>query len=241
MRRSTRSRLVGQPQDIGCAHASDPFSRSAQRARRARERHLLRACSTSTSSSSARRSTIRSRTSSSLSSSPGVEEPDKDISLYIVGGRVHGRGLAIYDTMNFVKPDIKTMCIGVATSMGSLLLTAGAKGKRSLPSGRVLSISVGRLRGPVDGHRDPHERDPQDAQADGRDLRAAHRPEQEQVRLDMERDRFFKPEEAVAYGLDRPRAPAARARPAVVQRRRTSRAGARASARDRADRRPPAR
>ena len=67
-------------------------------------------------------------------------DPDKDISLYInsPGGGIYA-GLAIYDTMQFIKPDVATMCMGVAMSMGSLLLTAGAKGKRmSLPNSRIL-------------------------------------------------------------------------------------------------------
>ena len=68
------------------------------------------------------------------------EDPEKDISIYInsPGGSIYS-GLAIYDTMNFVKPDIATMCVGVAMSMGSLLLAAGAKGKRAvLPNSRIL-------------------------------------------------------------------------------------------------------
>src|SRR5204863_9314338 len=68
------------------------------------------------------------------------DDPEKDISLYInsPGGSIYA-GLAIYDTMQFVKPDIQTMCMGVAMSMGSLLLTAGAPGKRfSLPNSRIL-------------------------------------------------------------------------------------------------------
>src|SRR5437870_3844501 len=68
------------------------------------------------------------------------DDPDKDISVYInsPGGDVYG-GLAIYDTMQFVKPDIQTICVGVAMSMGSLLLTGGTKGKRmSLPNSRIL-------------------------------------------------------------------------------------------------------
>src|ERR671932_820516 len=67
-------------------------------------------------------------------------DPDKDISLYInsPGGSIYA-GLAIYDTMQFIKPDVATMCCGVAMSMGSLLLGGGAKGKRSsLPNGRIL-------------------------------------------------------------------------------------------------------
>ena len=68
------------------------------------------------------------------------EDPDKDISIYInsPGGSIYS-GLAIYDTMQFVKPDIATMCVGVAMSMGSLLLAAGTKGKRAaLPNSRIL-------------------------------------------------------------------------------------------------------
>src|SRR6201994_3706749 len=68
------------------------------------------------------------------------EDPEKDISLYInsPGGSVYA-GLAIYDTMQFIKPDIQTICCGIAMSMGSLLLTGGAKGKRfSLPNSRIL-------------------------------------------------------------------------------------------------------
>src|SRR5436309_1742997 len=68
------------------------------------------------------------------------EDPDKDVSLYInsPGGVVYA-GLAIYDTMRFIKPDVQTICFGVAMSMGSLLLTAGAAGKRmALPNSRIL-------------------------------------------------------------------------------------------------------
>src|SRR5260370_8539751 len=68
------------------------------------------------------------------------QDPDKDISIYIncPGGSIYS-GLAIYDTMQFIKPEIQTICVGIAMSMGSLLLTAGAKGKRfSLPNSRIL-------------------------------------------------------------------------------------------------------
>src|SRR5713226_9765051 len=68
------------------------------------------------------------------------EDPEKDIFLYInsPGGSVYS-GLAIYDTMQFVKPDVQTICVGIAMSMGSLLLAGGAKGKRmSLPNSRIL-------------------------------------------------------------------------------------------------------
>src|SRR6202020_1645332 len=69
-----------------------------------------------------------------------AEDPEKDIAIYInsPGGSIYS-GLAIFDTMNFVKPDIATMCIGIAMSMGSLLLAGGTKGKRmALPNSRIL-------------------------------------------------------------------------------------------------------
>ena len=72
------------------------------------------------------------------------EDPDKDIFLYInsPGGSVYA-GLAIYDTMQFVKPDVQTICVGIAMSMGSLLLSGGARGKRmSLPNSRILIHQV---------------------------------------------------------------------------------------------------
>ena len=90
------------------------------------------------------------------------EEPEKDISLYInsPGGSVYS-GLAIYDTMKFVKPDIHTMCVGVAMSMGALLLAAGTRGKRAaLANSRILiPPALRRRRRAVDRHRDPGARD----------------------------------------------------------------------------------
>src|SRR6201746_464761 len=82
------------------------------------------------------------------------QDPDKDISLYInsPGGSIYA-GLAIYDTMQFVKPDVATMCMGIAMSMGSLLVPAGAPRKRlSLPNGRMLIHQpTGGLHGPPPG------------------------------------------------------------------------------------------
>ncbi len=132
------------------------------------------------------------------------EDPEKDISLYInsPGGSIYA-GLAIYDTMNFVKPDIQTMCMGVAMSIGSLLLTAGANGKRfSLPNSRVL------IHQPSAGFEgqstdiEIHAREIIKTRKRMDEIYALHtgQPE-EQVRADMERDRFFKPDEAVEYGL----------------------------------------
>ena len=105
------------------------------------------------------------------------QDPDKDISLYInsPGGSIYA-GLAIYDTMNFIKPDVATMCVGIAMSMGSLLLTGGAKGKRmALPNSRILihQPSAG-FEGQSTDIEIHAARDPQDPQADRRDLRQAH-------------------------------------------------------------------
>ena len=123
------------------------------------------------------------------------QDPDKDISLYInsPGGSIYA-GLAIYDTMQFIKPDVSTMVVGIAMSMGSLLLAGGAHGKRmALPNSRILihQPSAG-FEGQATDIEIHAARDPQDAQAHRRDLREAHRAAEEQVRHDMERDRFFK-------------------------------------------------
>jgi ATP-dependent Clp protease, protease subunit len=131
-------------------------------------------------------------------------DPDKDISIYInsPGGSIYA-GLAIYDTMQFIKPDVATICIGIAMSMGSLLLTGGAKGKRfSLPNSRIL------IHQPSAGF----EGQATDIQIHAQEILKtrkrideiyAHHTGQslEQVHSDMERDRFFKSDEAVEYGL----------------------------------------
>ena len=132
------------------------------------------------------------------------EDPDKDISLYIntPGGSIYA-GLAIYDTMQFIKPDVQTICCGVAMSMGSLLLTGGAKGKRmSLPNARIL------IHQPSAGFEgqstdiEIHAREILNTRRRIDEIYAEHTGQAiEQVHADMERDRFFKPEEAVEYGL----------------------------------------
>jgi ATP-dependent Clp protease protease subunit len=132
------------------------------------------------------------------------EDPEKDISIYInsPGGSIYS-GLAIYDTMNFVKPDIATMCVGVAMSMGSLLLAAGAKGKRAvLPNSRIL------IHQPSAGFEgqstdiEIHAREILKVRESIDEIYAQHTGlSQEQVRRDMERDRFFTAEQAVEYGL----------------------------------------
>jgi ATP-dependent Clp protease, protease subunit len=132
------------------------------------------------------------------------EDPDKDISIYInsPGGHVYA-GLAIYDTMQFIKPDVQTICVGVAMSMGALLLCGGAKGKRmALPNAKILihQVSSG-----FEGQAtdiEIHAREVIDlrsrldeiiAQHSGRDV--------EKVRADTERDYFMTSAEAKEYGI----------------------------------------
>ena len=131
-------------------------------------------------------------------------DPDKDISIYInsPGGSIYA-GLAIYDTMNFIKPDVQTICCGIAMSMGSLLLTGGAAGKRfSLPNSRIL------IHQPSAGFEgqstdiEIHMREILKTRERIDQIYAKHTGQpQEQVHVDMERDRFFKPDQAVEYGL----------------------------------------
>jgi ATP-dependent Clp protease protease subunit len=131
-------------------------------------------------------------------------DPDKDISIYInsPGGSIYA-GLAIYDTMQFIKPDVSTICCGIAMSMGSLLLAGGAKGKRmSLPNSRIL------IHQPSAGFEgmatdiEIHAREIMKTRARIDEIYAHHTGQTvEQSHLDMERDRFFKPDEAVEYGL----------------------------------------
>jgi ATP-dependent Clp protease, protease subunit len=132
------------------------------------------------------------------------QDPDKDISIYInsPGGSIYS-GLAIYDTMRFVKPDIATMCVGVAMSMGSLLLAAGTKGKRAvLPNSRILihQPSAGFEGQSTDIEIHAREIIKMRKEIDAIYAEATGKPE-EQVRADMERDRFFTAEQAVEYGL----------------------------------------
>jgi ATP-dependent Clp protease protease subunit len=132
------------------------------------------------------------------------QDPDKDISIYInsPGGSIYS-GLAIYDTMRFVKPDVATMCVGVAMSMGSLLLAAGTKGKRAvLPNSRILihQPSAGFEGQSTDIEIHAREILKMRKEIDAIYADATGKPE-EQVRADMERDRFFTAEQALEYGL----------------------------------------
>jgi ATP-dependent Clp protease, protease subunit len=132
------------------------------------------------------------------------EDPDKEISLYIncPGGHVYA-GLAIYDAMQFVKPDVRTICYGIAMSMGSLLLASGAKDKRmALPNSRILIHQPsGGFEG-VAADIEIHARETLDLRDRIDAIYAKHTGKaKKQVHEDMERDRFFKAAEAAEYGL----------------------------------------
>ena len=132
------------------------------------------------------------------------ENPDKDINFYInsPGGSVSA-GLAIYDTMQFLKPDVSTMCIGQAASMGAMLLAAGAKGKRyCLPHSRVM------IHQPLGGYQgqatdiEIHAREILKIRAQLNDILALHSGQTvETIAADTERDNFMSPTEAREYGL----------------------------------------
>ncbi len=132
------------------------------------------------------------------------ENPDKDINLYInsPGGSVSA-GLAIYDTMQFIKPDVSTMCVGQAASMGALLLAAGAHGKRyCLPHSRVM------IHQPLGGYQgqatdiEIHTREILKVRSQLNEVLALHSGQSvETIAEDTERDNFMSPEEAKDYGL----------------------------------------
>ncbi len=132
------------------------------------------------------------------------ENPDKDIHLYInsPGGSVSA-GLSVFDTMQFIKPDVSTLCMGIAASMGSFLLMAGAKGKRfALPNSRVM---IHQPSGGAQGQATDIEIHAREILKTREQLNRiyADRTGQtiEKIRADMERDFFMDPEESKAYGL----------------------------------------
>ncbi len=132
------------------------------------------------------------------------ENPDKDIHLYInsPGGSVTA-GLSIYDTMQFIKPDISTMCIGQAASMGAFLLAGGSKGKRyMLPNARTM---IHQPSGGAQGQAtdiDIHAREILIIRERLNELMAQHTGQDiEKIRLDTERDNFMNAEQSKAYGL----------------------------------------
>jgi ATP-dependent Clp protease protease subunit len=133
-----------------------------------------------------------------------AESPEKDIFLYINSpGGVITAGMSIYDTMQFIKPDVSTICMGQACSMGSFLLTAGTKGKRfCLPNSRVM------IHQPLGGYQgqatdiEIHAREILKVKARMNELMAQHTGQSlEQIERDTERDRFMTAEDAVEYGL----------------------------------------
>lgn len=132
------------------------------------------------------------------------EDPDKDIHLYInsPGGSVTA-GMAIYDTMQFIKPDVSTMCIGQAASMGSLLLTGGAAGKRfCLPSSRVMIHQpLGGFQGQASDF-DIHAREILTIREKLNKILSHHTGQpMEKIQADTDRDNFLSADDAVAYGL----------------------------------------
>lgn len=132
------------------------------------------------------------------------ENPDKDIHLYINSpGGVVSAGLAIYDTMQFVKPDVSTMCIGQAASMGALLLTGGAEGKRyCLPHSRVMIHQpLGGFQGQATDF-DIHAKEILKTRESLNQIMAKHTGQSlERVQQDTERDNFMSAEQAKDYGL----------------------------------------
>ena len=132
------------------------------------------------------------------------ENPDKDISLYInsPGGSVSA-GLAMYDTMQFIKPDVSTLCMGIAASMGAFLLAAGAKGKRfALPNSRIM------IHQPLGGFQgqatdiEIHTREILDARDRLNKILSHHTGQPiDKIRVDTDRDNFMSGEQAKGYGL----------------------------------------
>ena len=132
------------------------------------------------------------------------EDPDKDIHLYINSpGGVVTAGLAIYDTMQYIKPDVSTICIGQAASMGSILLTAGAKGKRyALPHARIM---IHQPLGGAQGQSTDIQIQAKEIlrlREVGNEILARHTGQDtDKIKVDTERDNFMSAEEAKAYGL----------------------------------------
>ena len=133
-----------------------------------------------------------------------AENPDKDIHLYInsPGGSVTS-GMSIYDTMQFIKPDVGTLCIGQAASMGAVLLAGGAKGKRqALPNSRVMIHQVlGGFQGQA-SDIEIHTKEILSIKSKLNEILAKHSGQKvDKVAKDSDRDNFMSPDEAVKYGL----------------------------------------
>ena len=132
------------------------------------------------------------------------EDPDKDISLYInsPGGSVYA-GLAIYDTMQFIKPEVQTICCGIAMSMGALLLAGGAEGKRmSLPNSKILIHQVSSAFQGQATYIEIHAKEIIDVRRRLDEILAKHTGQDlEKVARDTERDYFMSADEAAEYNL----------------------------------------
>jgi ATP-dependent Clp protease protease subunit len=132
------------------------------------------------------------------------EDPDKDISIYVnsPGGNVYA-GLAIYDTIQFIKPDVSTICVGIAMSMGALILSGGAKGKRyALPNSKILIHQVsGGFEGPATDI-EIHAREALSLRRRLDEILALQTGQElDKVEKDTERDYFMTAEESLAYGI----------------------------------------
>lgn len=133
-----------------------------------------------------------------------AEDPDKDISIYInsPGGSVTA-GMAIYDTMQYIKPDVSTICIGMAASMGAFLLSSGAKGKRyALPNAEIMIHQpLGGFSGQAEDIRIHADRIIKMRENLNKILSANTGRDIELIRKDTDRDNFLEAEEALAYGI----------------------------------------
>ena len=134
-----------------------------------------------------------------------AEDPDKDISIYVnsPGGSVTA-GLAIYDTMQFIRPDVVTICVGQAASMAAMLLSAGAKGKRyALPGARIMihQPSIGAIGGQASDIKIHAEEILRMRRQMSRLLAIHTEQDFERIEEDVERDRYFSAEQAREYGL----------------------------------------
>ena len=133
-----------------------------------------------------------------------AEDPEKDINLYINSpGGVVTAGLAIYDTMQFIRPDVTTICVGMCASMGALLLTAGAKGKRfALPNSRILIHQPsGGMQGQATDVRIHAEELIRIRELTSQILAKHTGQSLDQIELDVERDRYLGAVQAKEYGL----------------------------------------
>jgi ATP-dependent Clp protease, protease subunit len=133
-----------------------------------------------------------------------AEDPERDIYLYInsPGGSVYA-GMAIYDTMQFVRPDVSTICMGMAASMGQFLLCAGAKGKRySLPHGRILMHQpLGQMQGQASDIQ-IHAENMMRTKREMAELISLHTGQPvERIEADSDRDRWFTGQQALEYGM----------------------------------------